>query len=108
MNNELKMPVDRVHGLWTARGWPVHGSTVDLTTAGGRRAHRSSRSGPLRAWRLAAEAREARGRRGEPSGGLTLGGGTARRPSDGGERNSAAALGVRGARGEEVKEGERG
>jgi hypothetical protein len=30
------MPVDRVHGLWTARGWPVHGSTVDLTVAGGR------------------------------------------------------------------------
>jgi hypothetical protein len=28
--------VDRVHGLWTAQGWPVHGSTVDLTVAGGR------------------------------------------------------------------------
>jgi hypothetical protein len=25
----MKMPVDRVHGLWTARGWPVHGSMVD-------------------------------------------------------------------------------
>jgi hypothetical protein len=37
-----------------------------------------------------------------------LGGGTARRPSDGGERSSAAALGVRGARGEEVKRGEQG
>jgi hypothetical protein len=48
------------------------------------------------------------GRRGDPSGGLTLGGGTTRRPSDGGERSSAVALGVRGARGEEVKRGERG
>jgi hypothetical protein len=28
--------VDHVHGLWTAQGWPVHGSTVDLTVAGGR------------------------------------------------------------------------
>jgi hypothetical protein len=28
--------VDRVHGLWTAQGWLVHGSTVDLTVAGGR------------------------------------------------------------------------
>jgi hypothetical protein len=28
--------VDRVHGLWTAQGWSVHGG---LTT--GRRAHRS-------------------------------------------------------------------
>jgi hypothetical protein len=43
---------------------------------------------------LAAEAREARGRRGDPSGGLTSGGGKARRASS--------------ARGEEVKRGERG
>jgi len=57
---------------------------------------------------LAAEVREARGRHGDPSDGLTLGGGAARRASGGGERNSAAALGVRGARGEEVKRGERG
>jgi hypothetical protein len=28
--------VDRVHGLWTAQEWPVHGSTVDLKVAGGR------------------------------------------------------------------------
>jgi hypothetical protein len=28
--------VDRVHGLWTAQGWPVHGSTVDLTVVGSR------------------------------------------------------------------------
>jgi hypothetical protein len=28
--------VDRVHGLYTAREWLVHGSTVDLTVAGGR------------------------------------------------------------------------
>jgi hypothetical protein len=33
---EKKELVDRVHGLWTAQGWPVHGSTVDLTVAGGR------------------------------------------------------------------------
>ncbi len=87
------MPVDRVHGLWTARGWPVHGSIVDHTMAGGRRAHRSSRSGPLRAWRLAAEAREARGRRGEPH---RLHGRAAagrRWADDGEERTAAAALG---------------
>ena len=81
---------------WTSQ-WPAAG---ELTGARAR-----DRSG---ARRLAAEAREARGRRGDPSGGLTLGGGTARRPSDGGERSLAAALGVRGARGEEVKGGERG
>jgi hypothetical protein len=66
---------------------------VDLTTAGGRRAHRSSRSGPLRAWRLAAEAREARGRRGEP---YRLHGRAAagrRWADDGEERTAAAALG---------------
>jgi hypothetical protein len=57
---------------------------------------------------LAAEAREARGRRGDPSGELTLGRGAVMRASDGGERGSAAALGVRGALGEEVKRGERG
>jgi hypothetical protein len=28
--------VDHVHGLSTVRGGPVHGSTVDLTVAGGR------------------------------------------------------------------------
>jgi hypothetical protein len=27
--------VDRVHRLWTTQGWPVHGSIVDLTMAGG-------------------------------------------------------------------------
>jgi hypothetical protein len=28
--------VDRVHGLWTAQGWSVHGSTMDLTVVSGR------------------------------------------------------------------------
>jgi hypothetical protein len=27
--------VDQVHGLWTAQEWSVHGSTIDLTVAGG-------------------------------------------------------------------------
>jgi hypothetical protein len=44
----------------------------------------------------------------DPSGGLTSSGGVARRASGGGERSSVAALGVRGARGEEVKRGEQG
>ena len=52
------------------------------------------------------EAREARGRRGDPSGGLTSGGGVVRRSSGSGEPNSVVALSVRGARGEEVKRGE--
>jgi hypothetical protein len=47
------------------------------------------------------EAREAKGRGGDPSGGLTLGGEAVRWASGGGEQSSAAALGVRGARGEE-------
>jgi hypothetical protein len=51
------------------------------------------------------EAREARGRCGDPSGGLTSGGGAARQASNGGERSSVVALGVRGAQGEEVKRG---
>jgi hypothetical protein len=40
--------------------------------------------------------------------GLTSGGGAARRASGGREQSSAAMLGVRGVRGEEVKRGERG
>jgi hypothetical protein len=69
------------------------------------RARPSCRS---RARWLAAEAHEASGRRGHPSGGLTSGRGVVRRASGGGEQSSAAALGVRGAQGEEVKRGERG
>jgi hypothetical protein len=52
------------------------------------------------------EAREARGRRGDPSGGLTSGGGVVRWSSGGQEQNSVAALIVRGTRREEVKRGE--
>ena len=88
-----------VAGPWVHSG-PQAATAEKLTGARAR-----GRSG---ARRLAAEAREARGRRGDPSGGLTFGGGTAKRASDGGERSSVAALGVRGARGEEVKGGERG
>jgi hypothetical protein len=40
------------------------------------------------------EAREARGRRGGPSGGLTSNREAVRRTSDGGERSSAAVIGV--------------
>jgi hypothetical protein len=40
------------------------------------------------------EAREARGQRGDPSGGLTSNGEAVRRTSDGGERSSAAVIGV--------------
>jgi hypothetical protein len=65
----------------------------------------SCRSGE---WWLATEARESRGWRGDPSGGLTSGEGAGRRASGGGEQSSAAALGVPGARGEELKRGERG
>jgi hypothetical protein len=43
---------------------------------------------------LRAEAREARGRRGDPSGILTSSGGATRRASSCGERSSAVALGV--------------
>jgi hypothetical protein len=65
----------RVHGLWTAEGCLVHGSTVGLTVASG---HSGAR-------RLVAEAPEARGWRGDPGGGLTLGGEAARWASGGGE-----------------------
>jgi hypothetical protein len=74
----------------------VHGSTA---------VHRSG------APRLAAEAREASGRHGDPSGGLTSDGGAVRRTSDGGERSSAAVIGVErlGARiGGKERKGERG
>jgi hypothetical protein len=43
---------------------------------------------------LATEAWEARGRRGDPSGGLTSDRGAVRRTSDGGEQSLAAAIGV--------------
>jgi hypothetical protein len=48
------------------------------------------------------EAPEERGQRGDPSGGLTLGGEATRWASGGGEQSSVAALGVRGDRGEEL------
>jgi hypothetical protein len=48
-----------------------------------------------------AEEREAKGRCGEPSSGLTLGGEAVRWASGSGEQISVVALGVRGTRGEE-------
>jgi hypothetical protein len=76
----------RVAGPWVHRG--LHsGRRLELTGA-----RPSGRSGAR--W-LAAEAREAIGRRGNPSGGLTSGGGAVRRASDGGERSSTATLGER-------------
>jgi hypothetical protein len=32
---EWKIRMDRVHGLWTAQGWPVHESVEDLAGADG-------------------------------------------------------------------------
>jgi hypothetical protein len=89
----------RVAGPRVHRG-PHSGRWPEFTGA-----RPSCRSGAR--W-LAAEAREARGRRRDPTGGLTSGGGAARRASGGGERSSTVALSVRGTRGEEVKRGERG
>jgi hypothetical protein len=43
--------VDRVHGLWTAQGWPVHSG---LATGTRQRAHRSTARRCHRAWELAA------------------------------------------------------
>jgi hypothetical protein len=65
-------------------------------------------SGHSGAWRLAAEAREANGWCGDPSGRLILCEGAARPASGGRERSSVSALSVRGARGEEMKRGEPG
>jgi hypothetical protein len=83
--------VDQVHGLRTVQEWLVHQST-------GCRPRKNGRS---EARRLAAEAREAKGRCGDPSGGLTLGGEVAWWASGGGEQSSVAMLNERGARGEE-------
>jgi hypothetical protein len=58
-------------------------------------------SGHSGARRLAAEAPEARGRGGDPSGWLTLGGEAVRWASGDGEQSFLAVLSVRGARGEE-------
>jgi hypothetical protein len=85
----------------------VHGSTVDPRTelTGARP---SGRSG---AQRLATEAREASGRHGDPSGGVTSDGGAVRWTSDGGERSSAVVISVErlGARiGGKERRGERG
>jgi hypothetical protein len=89
----------RVAGPRVHRG-PHSGRRPELT-----RARPSCRSGAR--W-LATETQEERGWRRDPSGGLTSGGGAARRASSGAEQSSAAVLGVRGTRGEEVKRGERG
>jgi hypothetical protein len=89
----------RVASTWVHHG-PHSGWRPEFT-----RAQPSCRSGAR--W-LAVEAWEARGRCGDPSGGLTSGGGAVRWASGGGERSSVAALGVRGARGEEVRRGEGG
>jgi hypothetical protein len=83
--------VDRVHGLWTAQGWPVHGSTMDLTVAGGRGSPELSLAavpghGGL-PWRH---------RRQEGGTGILAVGSpwVARWASGGGQRSSAAAIGV--------------
>jgi hypothetical protein len=84
------------------RGCPVHGSTVDLTVAGGQS---SPKLGLVAALGHGGLPR----RHGRQEGGAgTLVAGSpraegARRASGSGERSSVAALGVRGARGEEVK-----
>jgi hypothetical protein len=80
------------------------GARVRWTTSGrrctgprwtrGRSAAGARPSGRSGAPRLAAEAREASRRHGDPSGGLTSDGGGVRRTSNGGERSSAAVIGV--------------
>jgi hypothetical protein len=82
----------RVAGPRVHRG-PQSGRRLELTGA-------QSRGCSGARW-LFVEAPKARGRHGNPSGGLTLGREVARWASGGGERSSAAALGVRDARGEE-------
>jgi hypothetical protein len=82
---------------------PHSGRRPELTGA-----QPSGRSG---ARRLAVEAQEASGRRGDPSGGLTSNGGAVRRTSDGGEQSSTVVIGVErlGARiGGKERSGERG
>ncbi len=103
--------MDRAHGSGGPRaggGSRVHGGPADGARPELTGARPSGRSG---APRLAAEAREASGRHGDPSGGLTSDGGAVRRTSDGGERSSAAVIGVErlGARiGGKERRGERG
>jgi hypothetical protein len=75
----------RVAGPRVHRG-PHSGRRPELT--------RARPSGRFGARRLAVEATEARGRHGNPSGGLTLGGEAARWASGGGERSSMTAIGV--------------
>jgi hypothetical protein len=84
----------RVAGPWVHRG-PHSGRRPEFTEA--------RPSGRFGARWLAVEARKARGRRGDPSGGLTSGGGAVRRDSGGGERSLVATLSVRGAQGEEER-----
>jgi hypothetical protein len=50
--------VDRVHGLWTAQGWPVHDG---LATGTGRRSHRSAAHWRCKARELGAGWRKRRG-----------------------------------------------
>ena len=76
----------RAGGGSRVHGGPADGARPELTGA-----RPSGRSG---APRLAAEAREASGRHGDPSGGLTSDGGAVTRTSDAGERSSAAVIGV--------------
>jgi hypothetical protein len=86
--------VDRVHKLWTAQGWPVHGSTVDLTVAGGRSSPELGLAAVSEHDGLPWRQRRQEGGHGNPSGGLTLGGEAARRASGGGERSSMMVIGV--------------
>jgi hypothetical protein len=70
--------VDRVHGLWIAQEWLVHGSTVDLTMA-------DVWSSPELSLVATLGHDEAKGRCGDSSGGLTLVGEAVRWASGGGE-----------------------
>jgi hypothetical protein len=103
--------VDRAHGSGGPRAGGssrVHGGPADEARPELTRARPSGRS---RAPRLAAKAREASGRHGDPSGGLISDRGAVRQTSDGGERSSAAVISVErlGARiGGKERRGERG
>jgi hypothetical protein len=86
--------VDRAHGSGGPRAGD--GSWVHYGPADGARPELAGAwpSGRTGAPRLAAEAREASGRHGDPSGRLTSDVGAVRRTSDGGERSSAAVISV--------------
>jgi hypothetical protein len=70
------------------------GSTVDLTVAGGRSSPELGLAAALGHGDLLRRHERKKGRCGDPSGGLTLGGEAVRWASGGGEQSAVATLGV--------------